>query len=54
MKWHFHVVVVQKRQRNVQKSFMPVKVLVLLKPIAFMTFSLLSPSSDLKVHNMRI
>ena len=36
---HFHVVVVQKRQRNAQK----------IKTIAFMTFSLPSPSSDLKV-----
>ena len=38
---HFHVVVVQRRERNVQKS-------LVIKPIAFLTFSLPSPSSDLK------
>ena len=36
---HFHVVVVQGRQRNVQKSFV-----LPIKPIAFLTFSS-SPSS---------
>ena len=43
----FHVVVEQCSQRNVQKN---VKIVVLLiKPIAFLKFSLPSPSSDLKV-----
>ena len=47
---HFHVAVAQKRQRNVQKVSPTCKVVVLLiKPIAFMKFSLPSLSSDLKV-----
>ena len=47
---HFHVVVVQKRKRNVQKVSSTCKVVVSpMKPIAFMKFSLPSPSSDLKV-----
>ena len=41
---HLHVVVVQWRQRKVQKS-----VVLLIKPIAFVAFPLPSPSSDLKV-----
>ena len=32
---HFHVVVVQKRQRNVQKSEMHVQSCLLIKPIVF-------------------
>ena len=44
---HFHVVVVQWRQRNVQKSVMHVQSCCLvIKPIAFLTFSLPSPSSS--------
>ena len=40
---HFHVVVVQKRQRNVQKVWCTCKVVVLLtKPTVFFTFSLRS------------
>ena len=47
---HFHVVVVQKQERNVQKSVITCKVVVLLiKPIVFLTFSLPSASLDLKV-----
>ena len=47
---HFHVVVVQGRQRNVQKSVMHVKIVVLVvKPFPFLTFLLPSPSSDFKV-----
>ena len=41
---HFPVVVVQWRQRNVQKS-----VVLTIQPIAFLTFSLWSPSWHLKV-----
>ena len=33
--WHFHVVVAQKRQRNVQKSEMHVQSCLLIKPIVF-------------------
>ena len=47
---HFHVVVVQRQQRNVQKSTCKIVVL-LIKPIAFVTFPLPSPSSDLKFSN---
>ena len=45
---HFHVVV-QKRQRNVEKSVMHVVVL-LIKPFLFLTFSLITvdQSLDLK------
>ena len=47
---HFHVLVVQWRQRNVQKSVMHVQSCCFLnKPIAFLTFSLASPSSLLKL-----
>ena len=44
---HFHVVVVPWRQRNVQKEWCTCKVVfcLLCKPIAFLTLSLLSPSS---------
>ena len=46
---HFHVAVVQWRQRNVQKAWCTCKVVVLLnKPIAFFMLTLPSPSSDLK------
>ena len=52
---HFHVVVVQKRKRNVQKVSCTCKVVVSpMKPIAFMKFSLPSPSSDLKVPIKRL
>ena len=48
---HFHVVVVQKRERNVQKSVRDAraKLLFCLLPIVFMTFSLPSASLDPKV-----
>ena len=49
---HFYVVVVQRLQRNVQKSVMHVQSCCfakLLKPIVFLTFSLTSPSSLLKL-----
>jgi len=37
----------------VQNSVIPVQIVVLvIKPIAFVTFSLRSPSSDLKVPNV--
>ena len=46
----FHVLVMQCRQRNVPKRVMHVRVVVLvIKPIAFLTFSLPSPSSLLKL-----
>ena len=51
---HFHVVVVQRRQRNVQKSVMHVQSYCFAnrsKPIAFFPFSLPSPSSLLKLPN---
>ena len=47
---HFHDVVVQKRKKNVQKSVITCKVVVLLiKPIVFSTLSLSSASLDIKV-----
>ena len=46
---HFHVVVGQRRQRNVQISVMHVQ---RSKPIAFLPFSLTSPSSLLKLPNI--
>ena len=48
---YFHVVVVQKRERNVQKSVRDAraKLLFCLLPIVFMTFSLTSASLDPKV-----
>ena len=48
---HFHVVVVQSGQRKVQKSVMCKLVDLVIKPIAFLTFLLPSPSSDLKNPN---
>ena len=47
---HFHVVVVKRRQRNVQKSVMHVQS-CLSKPVAFLPFSLPSPSSLRKLPN---
>ena len=44
----FHGVVVQWGQRKVQKRVMGKLVVLVIKPIAFLTFSLPSPSSDLK------
>ena len=50
---HFHVVVVQRRQRNVQKSVSTCKVVVCQsKPIALLPFSLTSPSSSLELPNV--
>ena len=46
---HLHVVVVQQRQRNVQKSVMHVQSCCFA--IAFLSFSLPSPSSLLKLPN---
>ena len=47
---HFHVVVVQKQERNDKKVWCTCKAVVLLiKPIVFMTFSLPSASLDLKI-----
>ena len=50
---HFHVVVVQRRLRNVQKSVMHVQIccFVNLNLLAFLPFSLPSPSSLLKLPN---
>ena len=49
---HFHVEVVQKQERKVQKRVIQVKVVVLLiKPFFFSTFTLPSASLDLKVPN---
>ena len=45
---HFHFVVVQKRQMYKKVSERVQVVVLLIKTIAFMTFSLPSPSSDLK------
>ena len=44
----FHVVVVQRRQRNVQKSVLHVQSCLLIKPIGFLQLSLPSPSSLFK------
>ena len=54
--WNFHVVVVQWRQRNVQKSVMHVQncCFLVIKPIGFVAFPLPSPSSDLKVPNTEL
>ena len=47
---HFHVEVVQKQERKVQKRVMQVKVVVLLiKPFFFLTFTLPFASLNLKV-----
>ena len=49
---HFHVAVVQRRQRNVQKSDARPKLLFCQsKPIAFLPSSLPSPSSLFKLPN---
>ena len=50
---HFHVEVVQKQERKVQKRVMQVKVVVLLIKtfVFFLTFSLPSASLDLKIPN---
>ena len=49
---HFHFVVVQKQERNVPKSVMNVRnVVLLIDPIACLTFSLPSASLDLQVPN---
>ena len=48
---HFHVVVVQWRQRNVQKSVMLLQICFLVS--AFFKYSLPLPSSDLKVLTRR-
>ena len=50
---HFHIVVVQRRQRNVQKAWCTCKVVVLpeSKPFAFFPSSLPSLSSLLKLRN---
>ena len=52
---HFHVVVVQRWQRNVQKRVMHVQscCFAKYKPIAFLPFSLPSPSSWLKLPSVR-
>ena len=51
----FHVVVVQQRQRKVQKSVARAKLLFChSKPIAFLPFSLPSPSSLLKLSILTI
>ena len=53
---HRHVVVVQKRERNVEKKRDARAKLMslLIKPIDFFTMSLPSESLDLKVHNRDI
>ena len=43
--WHFHVVVVQRRQEMYKKSMMHKVLFDQSKPIAFLPFSLPSPSS---------
>ena len=50
---HFHVVVSQRQLKNVQKSVMHVESCCFAKhkPIAFLPFSLPSPSSFLKLPN---
>ena len=52
----FHVVVVQRRRRNVQKSMMHAAKLLcyLSKPIAFLPFSLPSPCFLRKLHIISI
>ena len=48
--WSFHVVIVQGRQRNVQKSMMHVLSFVfLIKPVGFLTLPLPSSSQTHKV-----
>ena len=52
---HFHVVVVQKREGNLQKSVVHVQSCCFAYSTYcfFFTFSLLSASLDLKVHNVK-
>ena len=50
--WHFHVVVVQRRQEVYKKSMMHKVLFDQSKPIAFLPFSLPSPSSLLKLPTM--
>ena len=49
--FHRHVVLVQRRQRNVQKSVLHVQGCYLPKPIAFLPFSLTPPSSLVNLPN---
>ena len=49
--FHRHVVLVQRRQRNVQKSVLHVQICYLPKPNAFLPFSLKPPSSFLNLPN---
>ena len=49
--FHRHVVVVQRRKRNVQKRVLHVQGCYLPKPIAFLPFSLTPPSSFLNLPN---
>ena len=49
--FHCHVVVVQRRKRNVQKRVLHVQGCFLPKPIAFLPFSLTPPSSFLNLPN---
>ena len=50
--WHFHVVVVQRRQEMYKKSMMHKVLFDQSKPIAFLPFSLPSPSSLRKLPTM--
>ena len=50
--WHFHVVVVQRRQEMYKKSMMHKVLFDQPKPIAFLPFSLPSPSSLRKLPKM--
>ena len=50
----FHVVVVQERQRNKQKSVMHVQSCLLNKTIAFLTLSLPSPLRLLKLPKISV
>ena len=54
--WHFNVVVVKRRIRNVQKSVMHVQSCGFCQsePVAFLPFSLTSPSSLLKLPTKRL
>ena len=49
--FHRHVVVVQRRKRNVQKRVLHVQGCYLPKPIAFLPFSLTPPSSLVNLPN---
>ena len=50
--WHFHVVVVQRRQEVYKKSMMHKVLFDQSKPLAFLPFSLPSPSSLRKLPTM--